>query len=143
MGTFVEVPAAELAKFLTDRKFTAGKQGHEVVYSRTSKTNPLLRIAVYSSVTEGAETARGCGEDAIRVVLLGKVSGGKEWCLRKTKTIHRTGSVEKVLARILDRIMEAAEYAKMYSGPCPCCGSPVYADSGRCVMRACREKAAA
>lgn len=142
MGTFVEVPAVELDQFLTEKKFVAGKQGHEVVYTRQSKTNPLLKIAVYSSVTEGAATARECGEDAIRVVLLGKVSGGKEWCLRKTTRIHRTGSVAKVLARILDRIMEAAEAAKLYGGPCPDCGSPTYADSGRCVVRACREKAA-
>jgi len=142
MGTFVEVPAAVLEKFLTSKKFAAGKKGREVVYTRQSKTNPLLRIAVYSSVTEGAETARGCGEDAIRVVLLGTVASGQEWCLRKTKTIHRTGSVEKILARILDRIMEAAEHAKIYGGPCPVCGSPTYADSGRCVMRSCREKAA-
>lgn len=142
MSTFVEVPAAELATFLGEKKFTAGKQGHEVVYTRQSKTNPLLRIAVYSSVTEGSMKARGCGEDAIRVVLLGTVSGDKTWCLRKTTRIHRTGSVAKVLERILDRIMEAAEAAKIYGGPCKDCGSPTYADSGRCVVRNCREKAA-
>lgn len=142
-STFVEVPADKLAGFMAERKFTAGKQGHELVYTRRSKHNPLLRIVVYSSVTEGADTARDCGEDAIRVLLLGTVSGGKEWCLRKTKRIHRTGSVAKVLDRILDRILEAVELAKIYGGPCPDCGSPTYADSGRCVTRVCREKEAA
>jgi hypothetical protein len=139
MGKRVEVPAAELDKVLTAMEFTAGKQGNEVVYTRQSKTNPVLTIAVYSSVTDGAMKAREWGQDAIRVVLLGKVSGGEERCLRKTR-IHRTGSVETVLDHVRYRITKTEETANLYGGPCPSCGSTTYSDSGRCVVRSCREK---
>jgi hypothetical protein len=138
MSTFVSVPVASLDALLLTRNFTVETVGAERVYTRAGKLNPLLRIAVYSSATEGATLARGCGEDAIRVVLLGKVSQDREWCLRKTTRIHRTGTVEKVLDRVLDRVKEAANAAKEYGGPCAKCGAPTYEDSGRCIARKCR-----
>jgi hypothetical protein len=141
MSTFISVPASDLHNFLTSKGFTPSSTGagRERIYRRIGKANAALSIAVYSSVSEGSTQARGVGEDAIRVVLLGRTGTGREWGLHKCKRIHRTKSVEAVLARILDRIMEAAEASKRYGSPCPKCGTPTYADSGRCIDRACRE----
>jgi hypothetical protein len=139
MRTFISVPAAELDAFFTSRKFTRCDDGRtERTYERAGKGCASLRIVVWSSVPpEGGET-RGCGEDAIRVALMAVVAGGRRWGLHKCKRIHRTGSVEKVVARLLERIKEAAEAAKEYGPACPRCAAPTYADSGRCIVRDCR-----
>jgi hypothetical protein len=66
---------------------------------------------VYSSIQRGAEEARGCGEDAIRVVAL-FADARHQWPARtipifKATRVHRTGSVEAVLERMVDRAREA------------------------------------
>jgi len=138
---YVTVPASALHDLLTKKQFAPATRGHERVYTRQGKVNAGLAIIVYSSVTEGAGEARACGEDAIRVSLLARVGSGRDWTLHKCKRIHRTGSVEKILARVMERIMEAAEASKAYGTPCPKCAAPTYADSGRCLVRSCREGA--
>lgn len=141
---FVEVPAESIDSLLLGKGFVAGLQGNEKTYTRVGKDNPLLSIVVYSSVALGASTARGCGDDAIRVILVGearKVNDvfHRSFCLHKTKKILRTGSVEKILDRVMDRVMEAAIASKKFGGPCEKCGSVTYRDSGRCLVRECRE----
>lgn len=137
-ATYVSVPTKQLDNLLLTRGFTPDTVGAERVYTRTSKTNGALRIVVYSSVKEGDTSARKTGSDAIRVVLLGKTNM-KEWCLAKTTRINRTGTVQKVLDRVWDRVKEAAMAAQRYGCACQKCGSPTYADSGRCIVRGCRE----
>lgn len=150
MTTFITVPADAIDSFLTSRKFTVsvakakgfGTKG-EKVYRRVSKDNPNLAIVVYSSVSDGEAGSRRVGTDAIRVALVGKVGGenGTEWGLHKTKRIHRTGTVEGVTERILDRVMDCAKFAAdTFAAPCPKCGSPTYKDSGRCVYTPCRNQ---
>lgn len=41
--------------------------------------------------------------------------------------------------RVWDRIKEASTASQNYGCACPKCGSPTYADSGRCIVRECRE----
>ncbi len=137
-ATYVSVPTEQLDTLLLTRGFTPATVGAERVYTRSSKTNPALRIVVYSSVRQGDEKARKVGKDAIRVVLLGKTPR-REFCLAKTTRINRTGTVEGVLDRVWDRIKEASTAAQTYGCACPKCGSPTYADSGRCIVRECRE----
>lgn len=139
MTTFVNVPSSKIDELLASRGFTTEVKGKERVYTRTSKTNPSLRIVVYSSITDGADKARGVGKDAIRVNLLGKV-GDREWCLHKGTRINRTGTVEGVIERIWGRVKVAADASKGYGDhPCSKCSAPTYADTGRCIVRACRE----
>jgi hypothetical protein len=139
MSTFIVVPASEIDAFLTSKHFRRSDDGRtERTYERVGKACSSLRIVVWSSVAAEGDT-RGCGEDAIRVGLMAVVEGARRWSLHKCKRIHRTGSVEKVLDRVLERILEAAEAAKSYGAPCRKCNSPTYADSGRCIVRECRE----
>lgn len=138
MTTFVTVPASALDALLANRGFTTEVKGTERVYTRTSRTNPSLRIVVYSSMTEGADKTRGVGKDAIRVNLLGKV-GEREWCLHKGTRINRTGTVEGVVERLWGRVKDAADAAANFGDPCPKCKAPTYKDSGRCIVRECRE----
>lgn len=136
---FVSVPYPALSAFMLSRKFRESSSGHERTFVRDSSgCGEALQIVVYSSCAVGADVARECGEDAIRVVLVGRV--GQMRGLHKTTRILRTGSVEKVLARVLERCQEAAKAAKEYGPLCPKCKvSITYADSGRCLRRECRD----
>lgn len=144
---YVEIPADRMEAFLAERRFVRCDNGRtERTYERVSKDNVALRLVVWSSIGAGQAVARECGEDAIRVALVAVFKGrdGKEcrWPLHKCKRIHRTGSVEKVLDRVKDRLLEAAEAAKAYGRPCGRCGAPTYGDSGRCIAKECREASA-
>ena len=66
-----------------------------------------LVVKVYSSVRRGAGDARGVGEDAIRVVALRYKGHEKGWVgIWKSKRIFRTGTVEKVIQRMIARMRE-------------------------------------
>ena len=65
-----------------------------------------LVVKVYSSVRRGAGDARGVGEDAIRVVAL-RYKGERGWVgIWKSKRIFRTGTVEKIVQRMIARMRE-------------------------------------
>ncbi len=135
---FVSVPYSALSEFMLSRKFRESTSGRERTFVRDSSgCGAALQIVVYSSCATDSDVARDCGEDAVRVVLVGRI--GQMRGLHKTKRILRTGSVEKVLGRVLERCQEAAEAAKKYGPLCPKCRASItYADSGRCLQRACR-----
>lgn len=114
MKGFVEVPPARLREALekagfvraTDLKYT------EEVYERVHHRNPDFRVRVYTSIACGA--TRGCGKDAIRVVALRNPSVLERearrtnlTCVHKATRVHRTGTVEGVLERMLGRMREA------------------------------------
>ena len=67
---------------------------------------PRYRVVVYTSIARGQQGARGCGEDAIRVVVTFEGPDGPRG-IWKTKRVHRTGSVEATLGRMLERAREA------------------------------------
>jgi len=140
MSTFITIPAAAIDEYLTSKAFRRCDDGRtERTYERAGKACPSLRIVVWSSVPPEGGVTRAVGEDAIRVALVAALDGKRRFALHKARRIHRTGSVEKVLARVLARVLEAAEAAKAYGAPCPRCAAPTYADSGRCIVRECRE----
>jgi len=68
---FVDVPAAAIRERLAEAGFALlpASRGEEV-YTRTHKVDARYTIKVYSSIQRGADAARGCGTDAIRVVAL-------------------------------------------------------------------------
>lgn len=111
MSRYVEVPSDKLFVMLAGAGFTRGVVGREVTYTRKHDRDPRLSVVVFTSVAEGAQDARGCGEDAIRVV------GAFTWHhqasgedrrknLYKAKVLRVT-SVEGVLERTINAAREA------------------------------------
>ena len=111
MSTFVDVPSAALFARLEAAGFTRGVIGREVTYTRTHARDARLFVTVYTSAAEGAQDARGCGEDAIRVVAafswLHRASGEqRRKNLFKAKVLRVT-SIEGVLERTIDAARKA------------------------------------
>lgn len=110
---FVSVPAETLFAFLESKGFvrSATRSGREVVYERPHRTDSRYKVLVYTSVTVGSMMARSRGADAIRVVALFERSADANgWTYsdgRKMTRIFRTGSVEAILERLLERMREA------------------------------------
>lgn len=104
---FVEVPAAVIRERLTAAGFqllpaTSGEE----VYGRAHDKDPRYMVKVYSSILRGAAEARGCGADAIRVVAL-FTPRDKTYPIFKSARVYRTGTVEAVLGRMIERAREA------------------------------------
>jgi hypothetical protein len=78
----------------------------EEVYERAHDRDKRYTIKVYSSIQRGASGVRGCGADAIRVVALLNASG-RVYPIFKSSRVYRTGSVEAVLDRMIERAREA------------------------------------
>jgi DNA helicase-2/ATP-dependent DNA helicase PcrA len=110
MSTYVDIPAASIREYLLNAGFVRATdvRGREEVYDLIVADASMTVVRVYSSIAVGRATARGCGEDAIRVVAVDVASNRGVF---KGRRIHRTGSVEKVLARIGERITEAKQIA--------------------------------
>lgn len=109
---FVRVPAAAIRERLVAAKFCLVPADHgEEVYFRRHDGDRRYEVVVYSSIQRGAEEVRDCGTDAIRVVALFtdtrfRWPGRPEPIFRATR-VHRAGSVEAVLDRMVERAREA------------------------------------
>lgn len=122
--SYVEVPAEALVKFLADHGFSEiDPSGYERVFARTNHCCKHCYVIVNSSLSIGADIARGCGEDAIRVMsrferVTPRGKFGKTFY--KARRLHRTGSVEKVLERLYERIKDAYRECNRYyrAGEC-------------------------
>lgn len=96
----------------------AGSPSEEEVYERRHDRDDRYAVRVYTSILRGAEEARDCGADAIRVVAL-FVDGKFHYPPRtvpifKATRVHRTGSVEAVLDRMIERAREAYAAANQH-----------------------------
>ena len=104
---YVEVPAESIFETLEAKGFSRSENvGNEVVYEFAHKLEPKLKIRVYTSIKTGADAVRGCGEDAIRVCAV-LITPAKTYGISKSKRVYRTGTVEGVLSRMLDRSRDA------------------------------------
>ena len=106
---FVEVPASAIRERLAGAGFRLlpAARGEEV-YERAHDKDSRYSIKVYSSVQRGEEEVRGCGADAIRVVAILTIPWNeKTYPIFKSARVYRTGSVEKVLDRMMERAREA------------------------------------
>ena len=118
---FVPVPAAVLRQRLTAAGFRLVPAAHgEEVYERPHNIDGKYVVKVYSSIQRGADEVRECGEDAIRVVAL-FADGRHHWPARivpifKATRVHRTGSVEAVLDRMIERAREAYSACNSHRG---------------------------
>jgi len=105
---YVEVPAEALFAFLESKGFERTCPRREVVYRRAHASDPRYVVLVYTSVREGAARARARGADAIRVCAVYEPGGGapgRGVC--KLPKVLRTGSVDAVMGRVLDRMRDA------------------------------------
>jgi hypothetical protein len=109
---FVPVPATAIRSRLAGAGFTLipAARGEEV-YERKHDRDPRYVIHVFSSIQRGAEEVRDCGDDAIRVVALfvdGKFhSPPRTVPIFKATRVYRTGTVDGVLDRMIERAREA------------------------------------
>ena len=109
---FVQVPAAAIRERLAAAGFRLIEApGGEEVYERAHDKDARYTVKVYSSIQRGAGEARACGTDAIRVVAL-FADSRFHWPPRpepifKATRVHRAGSVEAVLDRMIERAREA------------------------------------
>lgn len=110
---FVSVPAAAIRERLAAAGFrlVEGTPGIEEVYERIHDRDPRYAVRVYSSLTRGSDEVRDVGQDAIRVVAL-FTDSKFSWPARvspifKSARVYRTGTVEGVLERMIDRAREA------------------------------------
>jgi hypothetical protein len=117
MGTYVEVPADTIRAKLTAAgfKLTDGRFGHEEVFDRIHDKDRRYIVRVFTSITHGGTEARAKGTDAIRVYALffrdayvnpGNYRG-QAACIYNGKRVHRSGSVEAVLERMMERARDA------------------------------------
>lgn len=95
-------------------------------------------VRVYTTCVEGGR-AREVGKDAIRVSIVFTDREGRDHGVASETRVFRVTSVEAVMGRLRGRMTEAWKVARSLRR-CARCGAPAYADSGRCVVRICREQ---
>jgi hypothetical protein len=103
---YVVVSREAIEGFLQSKHFERTVQATEVVYLFRHRRDPRVLVKVYTSLRVGSRTARGCGEDAIRVATVFD-DGKRSFGVGKFPKILRTGSEQLILDRIYSRIREA------------------------------------
>lgn len=105
---YVEVPASAIRERLAGAGFqvVSATRGEEV-YVREHDRDKKYTIKVYSSIQRGAEGVRARGADAIRVVAILTADSGKVYPIFKGARVYRSGTVEAVLDRMIERAREA------------------------------------
>lgn len=129
MSRFVHVPAADIRDRLAAAGFrlNGDVDGSEEVYDRKHDRDDRYVVRVYSSIRRGAEEARASGTDAIRVVAL-FVDAQHFYPARvspifKACRVYRTGSVEAVLDRMIERARQAYAHINAHRRA-PCLPNP-------------------
>ena len=112
--------------FERDQSFERGPQQiREHVYVRQVK--PDIYVAIYTSCSghKGIISARNKGKDAIRVTTVNKTKAGTQRGLGKQRRVFRTGKIEDIVERTVERAREAW---KTGASPCEChvCGAPKF-----------------
>ncbi len=141
---YIEVPADKLLGLFGEiggKVTDAGGQLHEGVEGREVvidlyPAGSRAAVRVYTSLARGAGAVRGCGEDAVRLVVgyQGKDKSGKPrfWPLQKGPRIYRTAPTklpeDERVALFLERLKGAVR--KSYGMArdwrrCQACGAPM------------------
>jgi hypothetical protein len=104
---FVSIPAEALRARLAAADFRlVPADRSEEVYERAHGRDPRYVVRVCSSVPRGEAEARDRGTDAIRIVALLRQVGGVAHVYTAPR-VHRSGTVERVLDRVIERAQEA------------------------------------
>jgi hypothetical protein len=108
--SYVQVPAEAIrAKLLAAGFERFSQPGAEEVYARKHDADVRYVVKVYSSIRQGSDRARGRGQDAIRVVAVFGDRG-----IYKSERVYRTGSVEAVLDRMMQRARDAYAFCSKH-----------------------------
>jgi len=104
--------------------------GAEAYYLCKLKSNEAgtLCLKVLTSVAAEHISARGCGEDAIRVVLYWQDAQGWEKPLGKGRRVNRCGGRDATAADVVTRALDRAREVAQCRGKlpvCPDCGRPM------------------
>ena len=96
--------ASNLSNTLIEKGFSDSNNkssGRESEFDFKSPNRKGFLIKVYSSIVNGV--AREEGEDAIRVILMWVSKDGKMTPISKSSRVNRTGEIEKIVERTLER----------------------------------------
>lgn len=106
---YVEVDRNVFCQSMEAKGFTPDPEAFgELIYIRQHHLDPTMYVKIYTSMPLRSGDARGCGQDAIRVMLIFKNDRtGRSGCLHKTSRVYRTGSEAAVIERTLERAREA------------------------------------
>jgi hypothetical protein len=134
---FVEVPAERLLALMEEigqkihgdgGRYERRREGREVVYDLVPAGGRAM-VTVYTSLAEGAEVARACGEDAIRVLLTVRLPEGLRQLddpkkILRTAPLREPDPVSTFLERLRGELRESFWHAKKVP-TCRACGSPM------------------
>ena len=99
----------------------------ERVFSRS--IDEIISVKVYTTVV--GQEVRDNGKDAIRVCATYKTKDGSEKGIVKATRVHRTGNIEDIVERMIQRMRETWKSAKT-GKKCTRCNSPTFiAKSGK------------
>ena len=105
---FREMLGLHLLARLSDAGFTEeGTAKGERIFSRIiPNSDDRQKIMVYTSISKGSNMVRGEGHDAIRVCGIYKTKAGETRGLVKQRRVHRTGHMEEIGDRMLERMRD-------------------------------------
>jgi len=98
----------------------------ERVFTRTAAggAEGRIKVAVYTTIV--GRSVRATGKDAIRVVALYATKDGKHRGIAKAdKRVNRTGTIEGICERTLNRMRDVYKLAGT-NERCNCCGAPKF-----------------
>lgn len=93
----------------------------EFVYSR--QVNPQIKVMVYTSIVNGE--VREKDADAIRVTGVYTTFAGDERGIVKSERVYRTGELEAIVERVLQRMRNVWRKTKQVEH-CKSCGAPKF-----------------
>lgn len=99
----------------------------ERTFYRHVEDVPDIRIVVYTTI-EGTRV-RATGKDAIRVAAMYRTRRGRDRNLKRETRVNRTGDVEGIVERMLERARGAWATARN-ALRCPSCGAPMFTSKG-------------
>ena len=106
MAHYTPIDSGVFEAFLQRLGFTRNTFHNEVVYEFRHRVENKLIIKVYTSISVATTNARGCGEDAIRIVAI-LDTGSRTYPIFKAQRVFRTTSQESVQARVHERTRAA------------------------------------
>ena len=112
--------------FKRDVSFERGPEKiREHVYVREIKDSVYVVVYTSCSGHRGIISARNRGRDAIRVATVYKTAGGSKRGLNKQRRVNRTGTVEDIIERTVQRARDAW---RLGTNPSRCkdCGAPMF-----------------
>jgi hypothetical protein len=111
---YVHIPSEAIESLLVSKGFHRTVFRSEVVYVRRHEKCPAILIKIYTSIRDGRNSARGCGEDAIRCCAVfdnGKWNHGICKTIRTFRSTSHEIPENQRINVVLDRMIRRAREA--------------------------------